>query len=183
MRHSNGSPGPAGFLAELCTKSQPRPQSFLSPPAPSLGAHREKRLSFVRGVSRCCRVGESTEDTTRERDDERGRIRDNRPEWRRKTRERERGGEGRVSERRETVGILITLGSRLRASPQQPRHSSLAVIPQQKRNPHARPAAYPACSRNPRGVAHALKFNGGEPHRRRPPRRRIRSLGSTLMLP
>jgi len=45
-----------------------------------------------------------------------------------------------VSERRETVGILITLGSRLRASPQQPRHSSLTVIPQQKRNPHARPA-------------------------------------------
>jgi len=52
--------------------------------------------------------------------------------WRKGERERT---EDEVGERGETVGILITLGSRLRALPQQPRRFSLAVIPQQKRNP------------------------------------------------
>lgn len=48
--------------------------------------------------------------------------------------ERERGMD---RGRRETVGILITLGSRLRALPQQPRHFSRSYSAQQKRNPRS----------------------------------------------
>lgn len=65
----------------------------------------------------------------------------------------DRGEEG------ETVGILITLGSRLRALPQQPRHFSRSYSAA-KKEIRARPAAYFA----PESLRHclALKFNDAQ---------------------
>lgn len=65
----------------------------------------------------------------------------------------DRGKEG------ETVGILITLGSRLRALPQQPRHFSRSYSAVKKKSAHALPHT---SRQNPFGIASALKFNDAQ---------------------
>jgi len=109
-RYSNSFLHLMGFLAELCTKSLPRP-AFL----------------FVECHGKCFSlVGTFRSRVSAERKGKYGEYMG-----------MSTGEEG------ETVGILITLGSRLRALPQQPRHFSRSYSAA-KKEICAHPIAYSA---------------------------------------
>jgi len=121
-----------GFLAELCTKFSP------SPPPPSLPLQTSPGLSTrpVECRGKCFPFTGAFRSTA-------------------SASTGKRGGEcvregGMDREEGETVGILITLGSRLRALPQQPRHFSRSYSAAKKKSA----LALPHTSRqNPFGIA------------------------------